>query len=156
MAAALVFALGVMSVVAGTAQRRVTLTVHRVAQTDNLDRDVLIKDRADFYALVWIDDQEFKTKNFSDDDGRPYWTITGHTEKSIVPIRIRLMDDDGGLERGDDHVDINPVSGEKDLMFWYNLDTHQVWGDVSGRAKQMLMSFGEGDNDRGRIWFTIE
>lgn len=138
-------------------QDRVTVIVHRVKQLNNLDSDLPLEhDDADFYALIWIDGQQFRTKNFSEDDGRPYWTITGFTNKRRVPVRIQLMDDDGGLENKDDHVDINPWSNKKDLSFTFDTRTRRIVGDVNGRAGKFLSSQGGDEAMKGRIWFTVE
>jgi len=150
-------ALSSTAVVAPPKEDRVTLIVHRVKQLNNLDADLPLEhDDADFFAYVWIDGQQFKTKNFSSDDGRPYWTITAFTKKDLVKVRIRLLDDDGGLENEDDHVDINKWSGEKDISFVFNTRTGRITGDVTGRARQMISAQGYGKNQKGRLWFTIE
>jgi hypothetical protein len=136
---------------------RVTVIVHRVTQISNMDSDPpFVKDDADFYALVWIDGQAFRTKNFSKDDGRPYWTLTATSSKSLVPIRIRLMDDDGGLENKDDPVDVNPMPDEKDILVYFNPATGQITGDAFGRKYRMLNFEGNGDGKKGKIAFTIE
>jgi hypothetical protein len=67
-----------------------------------------------------------------------------------------LFDDDGGLENRDDQVDINMFGGQKELLFWYDVNAGRIWGDVSGRANWMLSSTGEGDGLRGRIWLTVQ
>ncbi len=137
--------------------RRVTVTVHRVTQISNMDSDPpFTKDDADFYALVWIDGRRFRTKNFSRDDGRPYWTLTGHSAKAAVPIRIRLMDDDGGLENRDDQVDVNPNPDEKDIVLYFYPATGELIGDGYGHRHRMMQFAGDGDGKFGRIAFTVE
>lgn len=132
----------------------VTVTVHRVAQIDNLDKFDVDPDRADFYAQIWIAGEEHKTKNFSFDDGRPYWTFTAEASGKVA-IRIKLLDDDGGMEEKDDFVDINRRKGKKDLNFTFNSKTGRITGDVTGRAGRMIHSWGGGDSDKGSIWFTV-
>lgn len=146
------------AVLAGQAQRAVTITVHKLHAIDNLDKNLDVRgpDRADFYAKVWIDGVESKTKVFSTDEGRPYWNIVGAAKSNRVKVRIKLLDDDGGLENADDWVDINPRKGVKDLNFTYDLRSGRVYGDVQGRKGRMIQSVGRGDSDQGKIWFTIQ
>ncbi|HMS56811.1 MAG TPA: hypothetical protein PKA27_15570 [Fimbriimonadaceae bacterium] len=152
----LVLAMAAMSPVSEPAKSHmVTVTVHRVAQIDNLDKMDVDPDRADFYAQIWIDGQPYESKNFSFDDGRPYWTFTAEASSNSVPIRIKLLDDDGGLEEQDDFVDINRRKGKKDLDFHFNRKSGRITGDVRGRENRMVHSWGDGDNDKGQIWFTV-
>lgn len=139
-----------------SAQKTVTVNINRIAQIDNLDKFDVDPDRADFYALVWIDGHAFpKTKNFSFDDGKPNWSFKMWTKKRFVPIRIKLNDDDGGLEEADDFVDINMRKGKKDLNFVLDTRTGRVTGDVRGSRGRQIYSYGGGDNDKGKIWFTV-
>ena len=134
----------------------ITVQINRVAQIDNLDKFDVDPDRADFYAQIWIDGQLHRTKNFSFDDGKPYWSFQVNTSKRYVPIRIKLLDDDGGLEKKDDFVDINTRKGKKDLNFVLDTRTGRISGDVRGWRGQNIYSYGEGDSDQGKIWFTVK
>jgi hypothetical protein len=135
--------------------REVTVRINRVAQIDNLDKFDVDPDRADFYAQIWINGQLHRTKNFSFDDGKPYWTFSRNVSTRYVKIRIKLLDDDGGLEEADDFVDINRRKGKKDLHFVLDTRTGRITGDVRGRRRQTIYSYGEGDTDQGKIWFTV-
>ncbi len=85
------------------------LKISRVTQLDNLDQgDALGADDADFYANVWINGKMTKTESISEDDAKPNWMIQLDTTKRYNKIKIELWDDDGGLERSDDHADIHP------------------------------------------------
>ncbi len=141
----------------GQTGRTVTVTIVRVAQKDNLDKmDQLGSDKADFYSLVQIGQGPLiKSKNMSDDDGRPNWKFTGSSNGRYVGIRIKLNDDDGGVEEQDDFVDINPKNGKKDLNFTLDTRTGRISGDVQGRRGQVIRSDGQHDSDRGRIWFVV-
>jgi|GEM_PF-5522790 len=135
----------------------VTLNINRVAQIDNLDQgEALGKNRADFFAMVWVDGQVYKSKNYSKDEGNPNWTLKVPVSADTSNIRIKLMDDDGGLEERDDHVDINPAGGAKDLILTYNASTGQITGDATGSAGSWITSQGGGDDDRGSISFSIK
>jgi hypothetical protein len=134
----------------------VTLHINRVAQIDNLDQgEALGKNRADFFAMVWVDGQVYKSRNFSKDDGDPNWILRAPVSGDTTTIRIKLMDDDGGLEQRDDHVDINPQGGAKDLILKFDASTGKITGDATGTAGAWITSIGDGDDDRGRIGFSI-
>lgn len=136
--------------------RNITVTIHRLAATDNLDGDVLKKDNADFYAKVTIGGYLTKTEVMSKDDARPNWVIREAVTGSVVPITIQVFDDDGGLEDKDDHVDINPRERVKDLNLWLDTNTGRIRGDATGVAGTQIMSRGGGkDSDKARIWFTV-
>lgn len=141
---------------AGT-RKPITVSIVRLAQIDNLDKgDWMKKDQADFYANVKIGNGMMqKSVNHSDDDGHPGWNFRGSATNRFVRIRIKIDDDDGGLERKDDYVDVNSRSGKKDLNLVLDTLTGRISGDVSGRRGQMLYSQGAGDSDRAKIWFKI-
>lgn len=134
----------------------VTVTVHRVRQLDDLDKSTLFitKDRADFKAQIWIDGKMWMSKPLSDDDGHPYWTFTARARPN-AHIRIKLIEDDGGLERKDDFVDINPTFQRKDLHLMFNQNTGRISGDLRGRQGQIIRTAGGGDSSKGELWFSI-
>lgn len=138
-------------------RKAVTVSIMRVAQIDNLDKgDWMKKDNADFYAMVTIGKGKAqKSVNHSDDDGHPGWNFRGSTTSRYVPIRIKIDDDDGGMERKDDYVDINSRKGKKDLNIILDTKTGRISGDIKGWRGQTLYSQGGGDSDRGKIWFKI-
>ncbi len=132
------------------------INIDRVEQIDNLDQgDMLGADRADFYAEVTVNGVLHKTPVLAKDDGWPNWQIPLDYSTPYSTIHIRLMDDDGGLERQDDHADIDPKANDKDLMFTYDRWTGQITGDVTGMLNRQLISWGDGDDDKARISFTV-
>jgi hypothetical protein len=132
------------------------LKISRVAQIDNLDQgDALGANRADFYANVWINGKMTKTKSVSDDDAHPDWMIPLDTTKRYNKIKIAVWDDDGGFERTDDHADIHPAKGKKDITFTYDRYTARIWGDLEGYFGQTLVSIGGGDDDNAKIELSI-
>ena len=152
-----VAALGIVG--AATAkQSTFSLSMYKVAQTDNLDKlDALGSDKADFYVQLWINGKDMgRSKNVSSDVGETDWVRNLSSANRYVKIRIRLMEDDGGLEGDDDHVDINPMSGKKDLDLVYDTHTGRITGDMDGRRGVNIHAAGEGDSDRGQLWFKIE
>lgn len=92
----------------------------------------------------------------SKDDGMPNWQVRGRVTGSVARIRIRIMDDDGGLEEKDDHVDVCPAIGKKDLDLTFNLRTGRISGDATGSRGQRIHTRGGGsDTDKAEIWFSI-
>ena len=133
------------------------LLIERVLQIDNLDQgDMFGKNRADFYANVTVNGVTTKTKILSKDDGFPYWEIPLDYTRRYQRIRIELMEEDGGLERADDHADINPRARRKDLSFTYDRYTGRISGEVQGRLNKSISSTGDGDDDNCRIAFMIK
>ena len=124
-------------------------------QIDNLDGDFIKADRADFYGRIWIGGKVTQTKTFISDDGNPGWSISRRVSGSKVAIRIKIADDDGGLEDRDDQVDISPKDGKKELDIVLDLKTGRITGDVTGRRGQTIHVKGGKDGDKAEIWFVI-
>ena len=132
------------------------LYIERIQAMDNVDQgDVLGTNRADFYAMVWINGKEHTTHEFSADDARPEWKFPLDLTKRINTIKIRVMDEDGGLERSDDHIDISPKKGVKDVTFKYDRYTGKLTGDVRSFFGRTVKSEGKHDDDRATIYFSI-
>ena len=138
--------LSAFGVEASKTQRTVTVTVHRVAQID----------QPDFYAEIWIDGNYHRTQNFSHSDGKPFWTFSAPATGAVADIKIKLWDDDGGLEGKDDHVDINPMNGEKDLNLRFNTASGNLLSNTYAVVgSEYLYSQGGGEKGRAQIWFTV-
>ncbi|HBB30782.1 MAG TPA: hypothetical protein DDZ80_02255 [Cyanobacteria bacterium UBA8803] len=136
-----------------TQQGWVTVTINRVKG----DFDPIWND-SDFYSRISIAGQEWRspTKGGSNDYRPPNWYFTKWVTGSTVPITIKLYDEDGpSWLNPDDHVDIDPRWGDKDLHLTYNLSTGQISGDVYGSQGQQIYARGAGDSSRGEIWFTV-
>jgi len=148
--------LSALGVEASNAQRTITVTIHRVAQIDQLDKSFLIGDAPDFYAEIWINGNYHKTANFSHSDGTPNWTFSAPVDAATADIKIRLWDDDGGWEGKDDHVDINPNKGEKDLNLSFNTQSGSLVNNLYGVVgSEYLYSQGGGEKGKAQIWFTV-
>lgn len=142
--------------------RNVTVIIDRVRQIDNLDTDIpFFPDRADFFPRVMIDGKTFTKLDIGgqDDVRPPDWNFTSQAGSQLVPITIRLFDDDSPLSP--DAVDINPASGRKELNLLYDMVTgtvrdqnnpSQVYATAPG---QTISLSGAGDDDRGAIEFRI-
>lgn len=152
---ATLLASGAFAIAATPLPRRVTVSVSRVMQIDNLDGDFVRADRADFYAQIWIGGKLHRTKTFISDDGNPAWRYGRRVSGDKIHMRLKLIDDDGGLEDRDDYVDINPRDGKKDLNFTLEVSTGRITGDVTGRRGQTIHSTGGKDGDKAEIWFVV-
>jgi len=135
----------------------VTVVINRVRAISNFDGDFIKKDRADFYAKVSIGGYWVKSPIWhGQDDARPSWAAVENGLGRVLTITIQVMDEDGSFEDTDDHADINPETGVKDLHLWYDTQTGRIWGDVSGRKGEKLTSRGaNSDSDKAEIWFSI-
>jgi len=80
----------------------------------------------------------------------PRWS---QGQPDSVSVRIELWDEDGGLNGGDDKVDITPVKGYAlDVNYWPA--SRQVTGDVTKQGPDFHVD-GNPD-DHASIWFRIE
>jgi hypothetical protein len=98
-----------------------TLVALKINRAEALDHDIDSVGDADFYAQVRVGDRWFPSTGTisGSDDVRPQvhtpynwffprW-ISGRPDS--VHLKIKLIDEDGGLNGGDDRVDITPVKG---------------------------------------------
>lgn len=133
------------------------IVIVRLKAIDNLDGfDMFSPDRADFYAVVTVNDISFRTGIMAMDHGAPRWEIPLPTNIDRANVRIRIMDEDGGLERNDDHVDVSRGSDKKDVLFTYFPWTGRVSGDVNGWKGDTFYTRGVYDGDKAHLWFTVE
>ena len=130
----------------------VTVTVNRVRRIDPMDSAP--DPGADFYARVTIGHTESTSPVIeSRDDVAPQWTFTQEVGSETIPIVIKLFDKDG--TGSDDHCDINPRSGARDISIRYDLRTGRFAGDVTGLRERLTRVHGAGDTKRAEIWFTV-
>ena len=132
--------------------KRVTLTITRVRQIDNIDATK----PGELYAKVHIGEKSFPKTGHREDDGdvSPNWTFNNAAaENSTVGITIAIFDHDA--PDADDHCDVSPVDGKKTLEIRYNLRTDQVTGDVGGHGGELIHARGRGDGNRVEMWFRV-
>lgn len=137
--------------------KRVTVTVHRVKQIDNLDADGFgIIRAADFYTKLNINGQEWQSPVADgEDDAYPNWQFSQDVTGNSVPINIKIYEDDGAM-LGSQYVDINSAPGVRDLNLTYDLLTGNISGaGINGKKGQLIYSAGQGDSDRAEIWFSL-
>lgn len=133
------------------------LEIKHIKMKDNVDAgDALGANRADLFAQVRVNGKTFKTEIVSMDDAEPMWKIPMDMTRRYSKVHLAIMDEDGGLEGKDDHIDINPRKGNKDLIFTYDRYTGRIWGAVSGKINGTIDSRGGGDDDKAEhISFVI-
>lgn len=132
------------------------LEINEILMIDNVDQgDMFGANRADLYALVTVNGTAYKTKVVAKDHAKPNWQIPLDMSKRLNTITIQIMDDDGGFERRDDHIDISPIAGKKNMSFTYNRATNELSGEASGKALSRLTYVGKGDDDRAQITFRV-
>ncbi|NJL36267.1 MAG: S8 family serine peptidase [Leptolyngbyaceae cyanobacterium SM1_4_3] len=149
------------NIVSDRLQGKLTVTINRL--TGDFDNDIFpARDDSDFYTLVSFSENPPDVESFwlrspqqSGDDIAPNWKLSQAIAQDIVPITIRVYDNDGGLAFGDDLIDIDPLGGNTDLNLFYNFITGAISGDATGIAGQRIGSRGGGDDDSGGIEFTV-
>jgi len=119
--------------------------------------------RADFFARITIAGQTFvEAMQLDRSDVSPAWTTIKFVPSSAaasVPIRYELWDEDGGVAGDDDHCDINPGRGARDLNFSFSVGTHGCAGDVTGvhdsPVTAVVSAGAKPDKDRAVVRFTV-
>ena len=128
------------------------------------DRDFGPLDEADWYGQAVIGGQQFRSGFINGEDDfdfgvRPYGPFTYikalPAGTAGVPITLKLFDEDSPLHGDDDHCDISPVRGRKDLTLVYNRATNSYAGDLSGNAISPKTVRGAGDDDIAEITFLL-
>lgn len=133
------------------------LIITRIEQVDDLDpANITGRNRADFYAVVSVDGMKYKTNVMAADAGRPEWIIPLKPYKRFQNVCVQIMEEDSGFEGSDDHVDINPMPGKKNLDIRVDTYYGRVTGDLKAEARKPLMVSGEGDTGKAKMTFWIE
>ena len=133
----------------------ITLAVHRV--TGDFDSGPF--NDSDFYVSGTVADNPFDTQAINGiNDLRPEWYFTGETTDNIVPISLSLFDED--IPFGEDtQIDLNPNSNATSLDLRYDQTTGNisdaVTGQVYGARGELVDLQGAGDDNSGRIWFSV-
>jgi hypothetical protein len=158
----------------------VRVTIEQIEALDCVDESGgICRSKADLYAVVTIDDEEFTqcgppgyscvaSANFDSDSVSPNWEVSKPIDLSrgSIPVRIAVWDDDDrfGDAWPDDHVDLDGDGSSRDLDLTVNFascgltpsaGTTGVTGDVTGACGASLSQAGTAD-DRARIRFRID
>jgi hypothetical protein len=133
----------------------VTVKISRAVALDDIDEN--IGGRADFFAVVSIDNESRSTPGVdNNNDIRPNWQVSKLVNKgSTVPIKIQLWDYDS--HNSNDQADISSNSG-KTIELRYNTATGVITepnGAIVGAKNYKLQSFGDEGGDRAGIVFSI-
>lgn len=118
--------------------------------------------KADFYAKVTVDGQSFtEAMQLDRASVSPAWRIFKFipAAASSTGVHYELWDEDGGMRGDDDHCDINPTAGKKDLDFTFSVANHMLTGDISGihdRETNAVQSDGrKPDKDRAVVQLYV-
>ncbi|HWC10664.1 MAG TPA: hypothetical protein VG455_05520 [Acidimicrobiales bacterium] len=111
-------------------------------------------DDPELYAIVHIDGQRTETEPLDADELvlEPNWHFSTLVDanRTSIPIKIEIWDEDGLLKFEDEHADLNPVDGEMDLSLDVDLEPCEVRGSVSGPCHLEMEAQGDdGDDDKG-------
>lgn len=136
----------------------VTVRILRVRQIDDLEGP--LNGKPDFRASIAIDGERRWMLEVSGKDLTPgsLWFFTKEECGNLVKITIALWEDDAmrrGVAHRDEHCDINPRRGSRDLKLTYHPITGRIAGDVSGRRGDVIRVRGAGESNRAEIWFSV-
>lgn len=129
----------------------VNVVIHRVKG----DFDQGPFNDSDFYAQVAIGADTFETSIIGENsDLRPNWQFSSNTADPIVPITVRILDDDQPFPP--QIIDIDPQIRSTILVLSYNQVTGEIidnaTGEVYGTRGQLINLRG---NDGAEIWFSV-
>ncbi len=112
---------------------------------------------SDFYTRVSFDNGNtwLRSPQKTGNDIQPNWTLSQLVGGATIPITIQVYDNDSFLRGQNDHVDIDPDRGDRDINLLYNLFTGEISGDLLEIKDQWFYSQGGGDSSSGEIWFTV-
>lgn len=138
----------------------VVVEITQIREID--DRDVGALDQADWYSTANIAGDEYRSGIIFGRDEfnfltKPYGPFSyvkpmpAGTEP--VPIMLRLFDEDGGLYGDDDHCDISPAAGIKNLRITYDRRTGGITGAITANGGATVR--GAGDGNRAEIAFRV-
>jgi uncharacterized repeat protein (TIGR01451 family) len=142
----------------------ITLTIQRFVEIDDPDTGIFEQSHGEYYAIADIGGtgsyQDTRNLGYSEQhnapDITPYWRFTKTVDSSLgtVPINFQVKDDDTGVPgTTDDVMDINPVSGQREMHISFNLQTGDWTGDNGGVNNGF--SQGNGDSERGKVLFDV-
>jgi hypothetical protein len=127
-----------------------------------LESKIDVRGKADFYAIVTIDGQQF-TESMQLDGASisPAWRSIAFVpaSQSSVSIRYELWEEDGGLAGKDNRCDIFEARGESALAMTFALTDDTLSGDINGVHNTEATAFESGgklpDKDRAKVNVVI-
>lgn len=136
------------------------VNLERIKAIDDLEG--IGRGAADFYAYMSIDGKEkmfYNNDLHGDNDISPNFRLAQDVSinNRYIPFGIRVFESDGSIT-ADEHVDINPLKGQKDLTLTYDTLTGKVLGnELTGVYQEgdLITVSGAGDSDRGMVSFRV-
>lgn len=148
-----------------TNHRAIIVRTLKVAEKDDVgtfETKIDPLGKADFYAKLTVAGQTFTEAMQLDRSSiTPAWTTIKFVPNSLnqVPILYQLWDEDGVGRGDDDHVDINPKKGVRDLNFSFAMNNHSLSGDITGvhdnSATPVNIAGAKSDSNRGVLQFYV-
>lgn len=139
-----------------------TLKVAEKADVGTFETKIDPLGKADFFARITVAGQTFtEAMQLDRSSVTPAWTTIKFVPNSLaqVPIRYQLWDEDGVGRGDDDHVDINPRTGTRDLNLTFVVNNHNLSGDVTGiydtQVNPLNIAGAKSDGDRGVLQFYV-
>ena len=138
----------------------VTVTITKVDDIGDLEG--FLRGESDLYAGVVIDGDSFNSFAIHQDGDNhiePFWVFTNNVDSALGTVAVHISiwehDDcdtpfcsDAGLfGSGDDHGDLDPQAGDKDIDLTVDLNTGTWSGDTTGSC-----STGTGDDQVFACW----
>lgn len=118
--------------------------------------------QADFYGKVTVAGQSFvEAMQLDKASVSPAWTTIKFLPATTAqtPILYELWDEDGGTGGDDDHCDINPARGVRDLNWNFVVSSHNNTGNITGvhdsPASAVTSEGSKPDSDRAIVQFYV-
>ncbi|NUR93316.1 MAG: DUF11 domain-containing protein [Nonomuraea sp.] len=128
----------------------IKLTINKIHQIESPDNG-----NGNYFPEIRIGDGALQRRDAVEDDDfnpsvfDPPWIFTQDVQvpddTTKIPVLIRLWDEDGGLNGGDDKLDISPQNQDDDLELEYDIGT-DTWTDP-GDLLTPGQTYVEGDGD---------
>ncbi|MEZ5844775.1 MAG: hypothetical protein R3D27_13715 [Hyphomicrobiaceae bacterium] len=142
------------SVIAASAASadEITVRIDRVRALDKIDSG--LAGQADFYAIVTIAGEEFRTKVArGKDDLRPGWVFRKRVSAGKHDVKIRIFDRDP--LKADTSVDVNRVDNKRDLDFAVDTRSCIITGfSTPQRCGRTINRSGQ-EKKKAEIWFRV-
>ena len=131
-------------------QREITVTIKSVKALDKLDAF----SKADFFARIRIAGETFSTPVVKQADQIvPNWQVSKRVAAGQHDIKIEILDKD--LTKAD-LIDVNRITGKRDLDFSVNTRTCTIGGFSSSyRCGQNIVRGGT-ENKKAEVTFTVD
>jgi hypothetical protein len=150
---ALVLALaGGTGAIAQAQTHEITVTIRSVKALDR--SDWAGRGLADFYAKVTIAGETFSVPPIKQQDlVLPNWKFTKAVAGGVHKVKVQVLDKDAVI---DDVVDINRVTGKRDLDFTVSTGSCDIAGFASGYSCGDVITRAGTERKRAEVAFSVD